>query len=60
LEFWRLDSGEDDVTLNDQPDLVKCVKINRLKWPGLVMQMDNNRITRECLTLGQKRKEKRN
>jgi hypothetical protein len=43
--------------LYDEPDLVKYIKINRLKWAGHDMRMDNNRINKRCLSLGQKVKE---
>jgi hypothetical protein len=32
--------------LYDEPDFVKYIKINRLKWAGHAMRMDNNRITK--------------
>jgi hypothetical protein len=32
--------------LYDEPDFVKYIQINRLKWAGHVMRMDNNRITK--------------
>jgi hypothetical protein len=32
--------------LCDEPDFVKYIKINRLKWAWHVMRIDNNRITK--------------
>jgi hypothetical protein len=32
--------------LYDKPDLVKYIRINRLKGAGHVIRMDNNRITK--------------
>jgi hypothetical protein len=48
---WINGSGEGDIILNyinyiNEPDLVKCIKSNSLKWAGQVMGMDNNRITK--------------
>jgi hypothetical protein len=53
-------SGEGDGILNyikyDEPDLAKCIQINRLKWAEHVMRMDNNRTTKR-MTQGQKERE---
>jgi hypothetical protein len=43
---WRRRCNFELYKLYDEPDLVKCIKINRLKWAGQIMRMDNNRITK--------------
>jgi hypothetical protein len=55
---WRRRCNFELYKLYDEPDLVKCIKINRLKWAGHIMRMDNNRITKRMYSIGQK--EKRN
>jgi hypothetical protein len=42
---WRRRYNFELYKLYDKPDLVKYIKLNRLKWPGHVMRMDNNQIT---------------
>jgi hypothetical protein len=46
---WRRRYNFELYTLYDEPDFVKYIKINRLKWAGHVMRMDNNRITEGML-----------
>jgi hypothetical protein len=46
---WRRRYNFELYTLYDEPDFVKYIKINRLKWTGHVMLMDNNRITEGML-----------
>jgi hypothetical protein len=43
---WRRRYNFELYKLYDEPDLVKYIKINRLKWAGHVMRMDNNRVTK--------------
>jgi hypothetical protein len=43
---WRWRYNFEFYKLYDEPDLVKYIKINSLKWVGHVMQMDSNRITK--------------
>jgi hypothetical protein len=43
---WRRRYNFELYKLYDEPDLVKYIKVNRLKWAGYVMRMDNNRITK--------------
>jgi hypothetical protein len=43
---WRRRYNFELYKLYDESDLAKCIKINRLKWAGHVMRMDNNRITK--------------
>jgi hypothetical protein len=43
---WRRRYNFELYKLYDEPYLVKCIKINRLKLAGHVMLMDNNRITK--------------
>jgi hypothetical protein len=38
--------------LYDEPDLVKYIQTNRLKWAGHVIRMDDNRITKRMLNTG--------
>jgi hypothetical protein len=54
-EQWRRRYNFELYKLYDEPDLVKYIKINRLKWAGHVMQMDN-RITKRMFNIKTERK----
>jgi hypothetical protein len=43
---WRMRNNFELYNLYDKPDLVKYIKINRLKWAGHVIRVDNNRVTK--------------
>jgi hypothetical protein len=43
---WRRRYNFEFYKLYDEPDLVKYINIDTLKWAGHVMRMDNNRITK--------------
>jgi hypothetical protein len=52
---WRRRHNFELYKLYDEPDLVKYIKLNRLKWSGHVMRMDNNRITKRMFNTEGKR-----
>jgi hypothetical protein len=43
---WRRRYNFEIYKLYDEPDLVKYININRLKWAEHVMRMNKNRITK--------------
>jgi hypothetical protein len=45
-ELWRTRYNFELYKLYGEPDFVKYININRLKWTGHVMQMNNNQITK--------------
>ena len=61
------DSGEEDIIVNcmsytyKEPDLVKYIKINRLRWAGHVQRMEENRVVKRVfeMTIEGRRKQGR-
>ena len=49
------DSGEEDIIVNcelyKEPDLVKYIKINRLRWAGHVQRMEENRVVKRVFEM---------
>jgi hypothetical protein len=42
--------NEELYQLSEEPDIVTCIKINRLRWCGHVVHMDPQRTVQEVLT----------
>jgi hypothetical protein len=53
---WRRRCNFELYKLYDEPDLVKYIKINKLKGDGYVVRMDNNRITKRMFNTRPERK----
>jgi hypothetical protein len=49
---WRRRYNFEIYKLYDEPELVKYININRLKWAEHVMRMNNDRITKRMFNAG--------
>jgi hypothetical protein len=44
---WRRRYNTELYQLSEEPDIVKCIKINRLRWCGYVVRMDPQRTVQK-------------